>query len=346
MARRRTKQSPPRRRRLTHLTDEELLDLRLCDLRARWEVSWLQRHVRRVQRELLAHDLRVRPHFWVSDEWFSPDGVPGVAIPFYLTDRRLIQLERKQMLFVEGDEPTELLRLLRHEVGHAVQHAFALHHRRRWQRLFGPSTTPYPELYRPNPASRRYVVHLPYWYGQSHPAEDFAETFAVWLTPRSGWRRRYQGWAALAKLEYVDELMRELAGRRPSVRSRLRVDPIQRNRTTLREYYAGRRERFQIGTTNVYDEDLRRLFREGGARGEAASTYLRKHRGQIRRLVARNTGKHPLAIDAVLGDMIARSRELELRAVGSRQRLVTEFAVLLAARSVEYVLRGREWHAL
>jgi hypothetical protein len=343
---RRRPKSPQRRRRLAHLTTEELLDLRLSDLGARWEGGWLQRYVRRVQRELLARDLRVRPHFWVSDEWFSPDGVPGVAIPFYLTHKRLIQLERKQMLFVEGDDPIELLRLLRHEVGHAVQHAFELHRRRRWQRLFGPSTMPYPELYRPNPGSRRYVIHLPYWYGQSHPAEDFAETFAVWLTPRSGWRRRYEGWPALAKLEYVDELMAELAGRRPSVRSRLRVDPISRNRTTLREYYAVRRDRFQLATTNIYDEDLRRLFRGQGRSGEAASTFLRRDRAQIRRLVARNTGKHPLAIDSVLGDMIARCRELQLRAVGSRQRLVVEFAVLLAARSVEYALRGREWHAL
>ena len=26
-------------------------------------------------------------------------------------------------------------------------------------------------------------MHLDPWYAQSHPDEDFAETFAVWLTP-------------------------------------------------------------------------------------------------------------------------------------------------------------------
>ena len=30
-------------------------------------------------------------------------------------------------------------------------------------------------------------------YAASHPEEDFAETFAVWLTPRSNWRQSFPG---------------------------------------------------------------------------------------------------------------------------------------------------------
>jgi len=333
-------------RNLGRWSDDRLLDLRLCDLGARWERSWLRPIVRQVERELLARDLRVRPHFWISDEWFSPDGVPGIAIPFYLTHPRLMRLERRFMLEVEGGTPAQCLRILRHEVGHAVHHAFELQRSRRWQRVFGPSSRRYPEVYRPNPASRRFVIHLPNWYAQAHPSEDFAETFATWLAPHSGWRKRYEGWPALRKLSYVDELMGELAGRRPPVRSRARVDPIERNRLTLREYYDQKRERFSLLATHIYDDDLLRIFGDpGGTGGNSAAAFLNRQRARLRQWVARGTGKHPLAVDAVLGQMIARARELQLRARGSTRRLQIDFVILLAARSVEYLYR-REEHAL
>ena len=182
--------------------------------------------------------LRIRPHAWISNEWFSPDDTPGIAIPFYLTHPRLMRLERRMIIDVEGGTVSECMRILRHEAGHVVQVAYQLHRLRRWQELFGRSSTRYPSYYRPNPASRRYVYHLPHWYAQSHPDEDFAETFAVWLTPRSNWRRRYAGWPALKKLEYVDELMAEIAGQRPLVRQRVRVDPLSSLTQTLAEHYA------------------------------------------------------------------------------------------------------------
>jgi hypothetical protein len=301
----------------------------------------------RLLEELEERDLRVRPSFWLSDEWFCPDGVVGIAIPFFLTHPRLRRLERKQMFEVEGGTTPSCLRLLRHEAGHTVQHAFQLHRRRRWQRVFGKSSTPYPNQYRPNPGSRRFVGHLDYWYAQSHPEEDFAETFAVWLTPHSQWRKRYEGWPALKKLEYVDALMSELAGRRSAVRERASVDDVSSLRFTLREYYWAKRRRFKVLAKNIYDGDLVRLFRDPPAHGgEPASSFLRRNRAEIRRLVAKGTGSHPLALDTVLSEMIARCQQLKLRAVGARRALLLDLAILLAARSVEYVYRGREWHAL
>lgn len=328
-------------------SDEQLLELRLCDLGVRWQGTWLEERVESLLAELEDRDLRANPHFWVGEEWFSPEAVPGIAIPFFLCHPRLMRLERKQMLEVEGGTRAECLRLLRHEAGHVMQHAFELHRRRRWQRIFGLSSSPYPELYRPNPASRRHVMHLPYWYAQSHPDEDFAETFAVWLTPASRWRSRYRGWPALRKLEYVDELMTSLAGRRRSVRTRIHVDPIKKIRTTLRRYYSAKRKRYRALNTNIYDDDLQRLFHGPHARGgEAASAFLLRNRAEIRELVARGSGKHELALDTLLERMIERSRDLGLRAVGSRRHLIVDFAILLAVRSVEYIYRGREWHAL
>jgi hypothetical protein len=191
----------------TRWSDERLLQLRMKDLGLTIDGTWLEEMVEKLYDELDARGIRMRPHVWLSDEWFSPAGVPGFAIPFYLAHPRLRRLERSQMLDVEGASRAEGMRIMRHETGHALQHAYALHRRRRWQQRFGKSSTRYPEYYRPNPSSKRYVQHLRLWYAQSHPDEDFAETFAVWLAPRSDWRARYRGWGALRKLEYVDELM-------------------------------------------------------------------------------------------------------------------------------------------
>ena len=330
-------------------SNQELLEWRICDLGVELDRSWLEAPIARLHAELRDRKLKVQPHCWLSDEWFSPDGVPGIAIPFYLAHPRLKRLERAQILEVEGGTHAECLRLLRHEAGHAVHHAFRLHRRKKWRELFGSSSEPYPDYYRPNPGSRRYVVHLPHWYAQSHPDEDFAETFAVWLTPGSRWRRRYLGWPALRKLRYVDQLMRELAGETPPVRSRARPDPAHRIKTTLGDYYRARRQRYRVLASRAYDQDLLRFFtpiEESTSRSPAAASFLRSHRAEIRRMVARSTGKHELALDTVLGEMIARSRELKLRAVGRQKQLVIDFAILLAARSAEFVYRGRDWHAL
>src|SRR5690606_17650944 len=119
---------------------------------------------------------------------------------------------------------------------HAIDTAFRLRRRKDWRRIFGPASKPYPDAYVPRPSSRSYVLHLDWWYAQSHPCEDFAETFAVWLQPRSRWRSRYAGWPALKKLEYVDQVMRDIADTRPPVHSRERTDSLTRNRRTLRKH--------------------------------------------------------------------------------------------------------------
>ena len=96
------KSADPRPTEWTQLSDEQLLDVRLCDLRPSLRMSPLKERIRRLRKELRAHGLRFEPHFWISDEWFTPDGVPGIAVPFYLAHPRLTRLELNQMLEVEG----------------------------------------------------------------------------------------------------------------------------------------------------------------------------------------------------------------------------------------------------
>ncbi|GMV97679.1 MAG: hypothetical protein AMXMBFR83_20350 [Phycisphaerae bacterium] len=328
--------------------DDRLLDLRLCDLGLSLAGSPVEPIIRRVQQDLERHDIRFRPHFWLSEEWFSPDGIPGVAVPFFLAHPRLTRLERRQMLEVEGGTRESCLRILRHEAGHALDHAYLLHRRRKWQRLFGKSSQPYPEFYRPRPYSRNYVVHLDYWYAQSHPDEDFAETFAVWLGPRTVWQRRYQGWPALAKIEYVDELMRQIAGTPPLVRSRERIEPLNEIRKTLRQYYAEKRAHYAGEFPRFYDDDLRALFsdRPEHAGRESAAAFLRRVRGEIRRMVSRWTGQYEYTLDQVLKGMIARCRELQLHVAGSERRIKMDFAILLTVQTMNHLYSARHQLAM
>ena len=332
------------------LPDEKLLKVRLKDLKLRIEGTWLNRRLRELFDELDERDIRVRPHVWLSDEWFSPDETPGFAIPFYLAHPRLMQLERKKIMEVEGGTNWECMRIMRHEMGHVVQNAYKLHRRRDWQKLFGPSSRRYPNYYKPNPASRKYVEHLRLWYAQSHPAEDFAETFAVWLRPRSDWRKRYAGWPALRKLEYVDELMEEIAGKRPKLARRFTVDPLHSLTTTLGEHYRNKLKHYSVEAPTTYDRDLRRIFSETARhrRAPTAVSFIRHNRRYFRETVSRWTGEYQLTLNTVLEEMMARCRELDLRAVGPERQLREDFTVLLTAKTVHslYSPSRRQWLAL
>jgi hypothetical protein len=332
------------------LPEEKLLKLRLKDLKVTVEGTWLEECLRELHRDLRRRRLRIRPHAWLSDEWFSPDNTPGIAMPFYLAHPRLMRLERKKIIDVEGGTPQECLRILRHEAGHAMQHSYQLQRRRRWRELFGRSSTRYPSYYRPDQASKNYVQHLRLWYAQSHPDEDFAETFAVWLTPRSNWSKRYAGWPALKKLRYVDELMAEIAAKKPVLTRRLRVDPLDRFSITLAEYYKKKQARYAVDSRKTDDKDLRRIFSDEPSRrrSRAAAPFIRENRAKIRQMVSRRTGEHPLTLEAALDDMILRCHELKLCAVGSTRELRSKLATLLTAKVAHslYSPPRRRWFAL
>jgi hypothetical protein len=253
------------------------------------------------------------------------------------------------MLEVEGGTPEWCMRILRHEAGHAIDNAYRLRRFRRRQQLFGHSSQPYPDSYLPRPHSRNYVLHLDAWYAQSHPDEDFAETFAVWLTPRSGWRKGYAGWPALKKLEYVDELMfNEVAGVRPLVSARREVDPLRRMRKTLGEYYHEKRQRYAVEYTDFHDDDLRRLFSDAPEYRDfpSAAGFLRRVRKQVRQRVARCTGAYQYAIDQVLEDIVRRCRVLKLRLTAAEEETMLDFAILLAVRTTSALHNRRTRVAL
>ncbi len=320
--------------------------MRLCDLGLRIEGSPLEPRVQRLYDELAAAGLRFRPSVWLSTDWFSPVGVPGFAIPFYLAHPRLARLERRRMLQAEGSNQGWCMKLLRHETGHAIDTAYRLHWTRRWRQHFGRVSTRYTSTYIPDPASHEFVHHLYNYYAQSHPVEDFAETFAVWLRPGGQWRRRYADAPALKKLLYVDEIMRELGDRPPKARSRERTDSLPRLRLTLREYYRRKKEHYGEEDHSVYDWDLLRLFTDDpeARRNPAASVFLRERRSELRQVVTQWTGQHRFVVDDVLSGMIHRSRELGLRLVYDDQATGEGAAVLLTLHTARIQrMRHREY---
>jgi hypothetical protein len=278
----------------------------------------------------------------LSDEWFTPDGAAAIAVPFYLAHPRLAKLEEAQMLEVEGGEHEWCMRILRHEGGHAIDNAYRLRLRRERRRLFGLPTKPYPESYTPKPYSKSFVLHLDAWYAQSHPDEDFAETFAVWLTPSSEWRNRYTGWPALRKLAYMDALMQSIGHATARVVNTTEVDPLSKLRKTLRQHYKNKRRHYGVDHPNFYDRDLRRLFSESPdfTSNITAAQFIARIRRPTRRLVASWTGIYQYTIDQVLEEMIARSRELKLRLAVPEDQARQEFAVLLTVQAMNYLQGG------
>jgi len=333
------------------LKDEQLLDVPISALGVALEDNPHLVQMRdQLYSELDRHNLKMKPHVWLSDDWFVPDGIPGIAIPFYMASSRLMRLERKQMLEVEGGSKPWCMKILRHEAGHAMDIAFRLHRRKRYREVFGRYNDPYPEYYRPKPRSKNYVQHLEPWYAQSHPAEDFAETFAVWLQSKSKrqWRQRYKGWKALEKIAYIDELMSSIAGKSPPVKSRVKVDPVHKLKHTLRTHYEDRHARYDINYPSSFDQDLKKLFTQPAKthRNKTAAAFLERNRRKFCRDVAQWTGEYQYNINQVIRVMIDRCRSMDLCVPADNRELERDTLLMLTVHTMNYLYRGNHSVAL
>ncbi len=337
--------TPRRRRYITprrapswsRMSDDDLLAVRLCDLNLTLVGTPVEQRVQQLYKELRQRDLRLRPSVWLSDEWFVPEHVPGIAVPFYLAHPRLTRLEAAQMFEVEGGSKTWCMQLLRHEAGHAIETAYRLHRKRRWRKVFGKATKRYPDYYIPKPRSRRYVLHMDWWYAQSHPSEDFAETFAVWLQSGSGWRKRYHDWPAIRKLEYVDELMGEIAGVRPPVDPAPHIDPLHRLRQNLRTHYRNKRRKYLPDDRHSYDRSLKRLF-SGGAQESSgsAAAFLAREAAGVRRRLAGDDFEKAYVVNLVLKELTKRSRELDLHTFRSPDEVQHELLDIVSRMTADF----------
>jgi hypothetical protein len=338
-------EAAPARQHWSELPDEELLNLRFCELGLRIEGTHLEGCVQQLYGELDARGIRLHPPCYLGDEWFSPGGVPAIAIPFYLAHPRLQQLEKKMMMEVEGGGGYEdTMRFLRHEAGHAVCHAFLLTEQREWKSVFGSSSDrEFRDHYRFQPYSRNFVHHLENWYAQSHPDEDFAETFSVWLTPGLDWKALYRDWPALRKLEFVDRLMSELAGKPPAVTKGPKTYDVRRLRSRLRTHYERRRRLYAEESPSFFDSDLQHIFvdRSAAPNGTGASRFLRRWRTPIVNSVVFWTRERKFTVDRLLKQLITRCDELKLCVPRDEDRAKVETAAYLSALVSNYLFTGR-----
>ena len=321
---------------------QELLSRPIRDLGLKLEGSPVERFVEQLYKELETKGLtKFRPMCYLTDEWGCPSGEPVIGIPFYLAHAALAELEKEAH---DLEEAREIMMYLRHEAGHAFTYAYRLHKSPEWKQLFGPFRRPYRDNYRPAPFSRDYVRHLPGWYAQKHPDEDFAETFAVWLTPRSNWRKRYRGWKALEKLRYLDRLARKLGKTDPPRRrgdTDITVDEME---MTVADFYH-QAVREEVGVTELAPEaDLRDIFPVSRRRKKArpAAEFLREHRKSVIDKVAHWTGAQRPLIKALLETIEDRAGKLDLRVDASREaEHLAELTAYTTALVMTYVTKGK-----
>src|SRR5437868_6882523 len=301
----------------------ELLNTRISDLELRIEGSPLEPCIKRLYAELAAKGLRFQPECYLTDSWGCPNEVPVMGIPFYLADKRLARIEEEQTGEIENEQWT--LMLLRHEAGHAVNYAYRLYQRLDWTETFGSFSKPYRDIFRPNPFSRQYVRHIVHHqygrtYAQKHPDEDFAETFAVWMTPRSGWKKKYRGWGAMAKLRYMDRIAREVGNVDP-VRKRGRPDiTVGDMEMTVAEFYHSATE--QVPLLEVtQDSDLAAIFNASkkSKTAQSAAAFLQKNRKAIVDQIASWTALARPAARRLMESIEKRSAELGLLIDGKRE---------------------------
>jgi hypothetical protein len=321
---------------------QEFLSRPIRDLGLKLEGSPVERFVEQLYHELDAKGLtKFRPACYLTDEWGCPSGEPIIGIPFYLAHAALSELEKATH---DLEDAREIMMYLRHEAGHAFTYAYRLHNSSEWKQLFGPFRRPYRENYRPAPFSRDYVRHLPGWYAQKHPDEDFAETFAVWLTPRSNWRKRYRGWNAMEKLRYLDRLARKVGRSDPPRRhGRTDITVDEMDATVAEFYHQAAREEIAV-TELAPDTDLRDIFRVSKRRKGArpAQEFLRQHRKAVIDKVAQWTGAQRPLIKTLVETIEERAGKLDLRADESRQaEHLAELTAYTTALVMTYVAKGK-----
>lgn len=331
---------------LSELSDETILKSRFRDLGLEVSGTDVEKYTSQLNAELEAKGAVFRPQIFFGDEWFSPEGMNAIAVPFYLANTRLKNLEKSLMLDVEGGDPEWFMRLLRHEAGHCFDHCYRFSKRKKWSSMFGSPNIEYsPETYRPQPYSKSYVKHLDHWYAQAHPDEDFAETFAVWLDPGSDWKKEYSKWpVALAKLEYMEQLVQKSVklkilaekGRLPSAVSQLT--------TTLEKYYQKRKREQADEYPDFYDSDLKKIFSGEPSlakREFSAGRFMKRHRKAIVASVAWATGERKFTIDSLVKRLIDRSNMIELRLGNSETQTMMEVASFLTSLVMNYLFTGK-----
>jgi hypothetical protein len=318
----------------------EVLAKKISELPLRIEGTILESKINQLYQELEDKKLVFRPSCYLTDEWGCPDGIPIIGIPFYLADNKLSRIEEEYTENLESEE--EIILYLRHEAGHAFNYAYELYNTEEWHTVFGPFSRPYVEDYKPNPLSKKYVKHMQGWYAQKHPDEDFAETFAVWLTPGMNWRRKYAGWGALKKLEYIDRVAKEIGSQQPKIGELEQDEPVSDLKVSILEYYERTTKKgypkiiSQLGP--ILDGDLREIFEPTQEPNYfPAHEFILANRHKVRNSVHYWTGAPIQLIRSLLQYLAERARVAEIYCDPAKeQQYLLQFSAFLLTLAMNY----------
>jgi hypothetical protein len=328
---------------LSTVSEETLLSLHIKDLPLSLEGTWLSDCVKELYQELDSKGIKFKPVCYLTDEWFAPDQDPQIGIPFFLAHPALIKLEKKMMREAEGETKLWCMQLLRHEAGHAINYAYKLYQSPEWKKLFGSFSKTYADAYRFKPYSKSFVTHLEKYYAQCHPDEDFAETFAVWLTPGLDWRSLYKSFKAVEKLQYVDEVILEIKDKPPLVKNGRKYRKASLLNLTLTNYYKKKKHIYAEDFPDFHDTNLIKIFtdKKEDTKGPYAYTLIRKYKDGICNNVSIWTGEKKFIINDLLETLIDRSRQLGLVNSLPEQQAILKITVYVTALIMNYVHTGR-----
>jgi hypothetical protein len=322
---------------------KELLGKRISQLGLKVEGSPVERSVERLRRELLKKGLkRFKAVVYLTDEWGCPSGEPVIGIPFYLADPKLSRLEGDVN---DLESEREIMMYLRHEAGHAFNYAYRLYATPEWRELFGPFNRRYRDDYRPVPFSHKYVRHLAGWYAQKHPDEDFAETFAVWLTPRSAWRKRYKGWPAIQKLRYIDRIVRQFGDVDPIVGHGDTDLTVEEMELTVEEFYRQVLDQNRAAVDMAMDGDLRDMFAARNPRrknARPAHEFVLEHRVVLTDKITYWTGVKRPIVRGLVENVSRHARDLDLWVERAKEATtLIELTVYGTTLAMNYLTRGK-----
>jgi hypothetical protein len=315
---------------------ELLLNTNISEMGLSIRGTRVERLTAQLYDELSQHGIAFRPPVYLSDEWGCPDGTPVIGVPFYLADARLERIEAEHAGTVEGD--AEAMQYLRHEAGHAINYAFRIHEYESFESVFGEYARDYRNHFRTDPLSRSYVRHILGWYAQKHPDEDFAETFAVWLTPQIDWRTKYAGWPALDKLNWLNDVMQHVGSIVVATPEITEDDtPVEAMDWTLADHYADDKP-LALGDGRQFDTDLQRIFATAGVSpaGAFAADFLSAHEGELVSRISYWANVGPAAVRSLVRVLRDRAAALEMRVSGLEAATLIELTAFGTAVLVNW----------
>jgi hypothetical protein len=270
---------------------------------------------------------KLDPIFYISTGYGCIAGQPLIALGFYDFHPLLKDLNQEYRGWRYSD--ADIFDLLRHECGHAFCYSYKLYRRRDFRELFDVhgnffNTYPDKDKFTYNPWSRDYVNPNGDHYAQKHPDEDFAESFTVWLTPRSHWKSVYKRYPrALRKLQYVDKIVKEL-GRKPpevEINENWMLEPYGDIKQTVAQFMKAKPQRYYTKATGYVDPDLRDIFRQQprvAKRSQLfrdflrADAFIKAQKQALSTRVAYWVGVDPIVVTDLVEKLTTRARALNL----------------------------------